>query len=291
MRFSIVTPVRDGLPHLPRCVGSVRGQRGVALEHIMWDGGSTDGSLAWARAQPDLCVHSEPDQGMYDAVNKGWAAARGDILSWLNSDEQYLPGALATVEAHFRRHPEVEAVFGDALVVDRNGDPVAARREIPLRAAYVRNGFLYALSCTLFFRRTLQERGWLTFDPSFRLAGDADLVLGLLERGVRFAHVSRYLALFGVSGSNLSMGNSAGWAQEVARFRRRHGAHGASWIRRAILLGRYVERLFAGCYRAVDVAYDFSLDEGPTYRRVAAERLRGRFTYDRFVQERKERRQ
>ena len=205
MLFSIATPTFNCLSQLKSCVGSVRRQQGVEVEHLVQDGGSTDGTPAWLAAQTGLKAVSERDAGMYDAINRAWARGRGDVFAWLNADEQYLPGTLAHVASVFDQHPEIDMLFGDTLIVNHDGRLLAARREIPLRAWYVKNGFLYALSCSLFFRSRLVQKGWLKFDTSYRLAGDFDLMLRLLAQGARCRHVSRYYALFGITGDNLSM--------------------------------------------------------------------------------------
>lgn len=131
--FSIATPTRNSLDRLRRCVGSVRGQRGVTLEHLVHDARSEDGTPAWLAAQAGLLGISEADGGMYDAINRAWARSTGKFLSWLNSDEQYLLGTLAKVEAFFDAHPDVDVVFGNYIVADAQGRPVALRREIPFR--------------------------------------------------------------------------------------------------------------------------------------------------------------
>ena len=87
MKFSIVTPVMNGMPQIRRCVGSVRGQKEAGCEHIIQDGGSSDGTVEWLKTQPHLRVCAEADMGMYDAINRGWSRAAGEVLSWLNADE------------------------------------------------------------------------------------------------------------------------------------------------------------------------------------------------------------
>lgn len=138
MKFSIVTPSLNDLPRLRLCVGSVRGQTGER-EHIVQDACSVDGTAQWLAAQPDINSVSEHDTGMYDAINRGWRRSQGDILSWLNSDEQYLPGTLATVASFFEAYPKVDFVYGHALVVDGDGALLAARREIRLSRTYIAN--------------------------------------------------------------------------------------------------------------------------------------------------------
>jgi glycosyltransferase involved in cell wall biosynthesis len=273
--FSVATPAFQALEQLGRCVGSVRGQREVAVEHIVQDAASTDGTPAWLEAQPDLLWRSESDRGMYDAIERAWARANGDVLSWLNADEQYLPGTLRTIERIFEERPEIDILFGDYIVVDRDGLPIAQRREIPFRKPYVVNGFLNTASCTLFFRRRLYEQGLLKFDTSLRYAADADLMIRLHDRGVRAWHVPQYLSLFGIDGTNLSTHPAR--RIEADTLRRMHGALPHPLLRSALMLGRTVERAALGSYRRSVVQYRYAADATPTYLKVTSGRLGSRY--------------
>lgn len=282
MQFAIATPVYNGMPHLPACVGSVRGQdAAIDRIHLVQDGGSTDGSRDWLASAEGVAAVMEKDAGMYDAINRAWSRADADVYSWLNSDEQYLPGTLAAVRDAFTRHPDIDIVFGNAIIVDPAGNPLAARREIPLRAWYVTNTFLYALSCTIFFRGRLRTSGDLAFDTTYRVAGDLELILRLLRRGARCLHLPRYLSLFGVDGRNLSL--SEGMAREGEVIQRAFGAYRARPLRRAVHALRCLERAARGCYATDTVSYAFALDATPTYRTVDRVPLGFRFTYDRAL--------
>jgi len=274
--FSVATPAFQALATLRRCVGSVRGQRDVALEHIVQDAASSDGTSAWLQAQPDLSWRSESDRGMYDAIERAWDRSSGQVLSWLNADEQYLPGTLRTIERMFDERPEVDVLFGDYIVVDKDGLPIAQRREIPFRKAYVVNGFLNTASCTLFFRRRLYERGLLKFDTSLRYAADADLMIRLHDRGVRACHVPKYLSLFGIDGSNLSTHPAR--LLEADTLRRTHGALPHPMLRSALMIGRSLERAAMGAYRPRVVEYCYATDATPTYLKVTSGRLGSRYT-------------
>src|SRR5438045_1743636 len=116
-QFSIVTPSFRNSEWLRLCVPSVADQA-TALEHIVQDAGSDDGTLDWLPGDTRVRAYIEKDAGMYDAVNRGLKHAQGDILAYLNCDEQYLPGALDKVRTFFDAHPEVQIVFGDVVVVD-----------------------------------------------------------------------------------------------------------------------------------------------------------------------------
>src|SRR6266446_4518865 len=110
---SVVTPSLNMVGYLERCVASVADQEGVRAEHLVMDGGSRDGTVAWLAAQPSLVSEIRRDNGMYDAVNRGFRRARGRIIAHLNCDEQYLPGTLATAIKYFDTHPNVDVLFGN----------------------------------------------------------------------------------------------------------------------------------------------------------------------------------
>jgi glycosyltransferase involved in cell wall biosynthesis len=274
LSFSVVTAVRNGMPQLRRCVGSVRGQDGVSVEHVVQDGLSMDGTGEWLASQTDLAVTSESDRGMYDAINRAWRRSHGDVLSWLNADEQYLPGTLAAVQETFQSRPELDIVFGDALIVDPSGALIAARREVPLRRAYVAGSFLYALSCATFFRRSLLDRGDLVFNADRRIAGDAELLLSLLAKGYRAGHLRRYLALFTIDGSNLSLSPDA--QRECVEVRGRGAGRVPSLLASS---ARRAEKAVRGCYARRPVSYVWAADERPTYREFSYDRAPTRFEW------------
>lgn len=280
MRCSIITPSFRQPDFLKSCLASVVDQTGVEVEHIVQDNLSGADVAAVCSAHPGIVrLVQEKDRGMYDAINRGWEKATGDILSWLNCDEQYLPGTLARATKFFEQHPDVDAVFGDTLIVDREWRPLVARREIPLRATYVRNGFLYALSCSTFFRRRVWDEGVLRLDEKYRYAADLDLILRLLETGRFVAHLDAYLGLFCVHGGNLSVEKAADMEEEVETIRRRHGALPRAF-RPAIRLLRVVEKTLNGCYRVDTVSFDAMAGAPPAIRHVGPCRVGWRFTYD-----------
>lgn len=270
-QFSIVTPTYNCLTKLKSCIGSVRGQQHASYQHIIQDGASTDGTIEWLQAQKDLETYSEHDGGMYDAINRGWSRASGEILCWLNSDEQYLPGTLEAVYKIFSRHPEVDFVRGHYIVVDNQGMPIAARREIRLSKVYISNTFLNTASCTLFFRRSLWDEGIIQLDDRYRYAADMDMVLRLIIAGKRDFYMNRYLSLFGIDGSNLSC--HPAMLDETSDLQTRYGGFRLAALRSAVKCCRNIERLISGSYRRASIAYDYADDDIPTYRRVAAQSI------------------
>ncbi|MEM2293079.1 MAG: glycosyltransferase family 2 protein [Candidatus Bathyarchaeia archaeon] len=206
--ISVITPSLNMLSYLKRCHASVADQQGVTVEHIIMDGGSTDGTVEWLRENPQVIGVVQKDNGMYDAINKGLSLARGNIISYLNCDEQYLPGALSFVKKYMERHPEVDILFGDFLVVRPDGSLVCFRKGYPLRWFYIFSSYLYAFSCAMFFRRRLFDDG-LRFNEQFKDIGDADFVVRALRSGYKAAYVRRYLAVFTMTGINKSASSEA----------------------------------------------------------------------------------
>lgn len=232
------------LPYLKRCVRSVADQR-EDVQHLVMDGGSIDGTVEWLRGQPGVRAQSERDRGMYDALNKGLALARGEIVSYLNCDEQYLPGALAAVKEHFAANPAADVVFGDALLIAPDGGLLAFRKGYRPRWPYIVASHLYVLSCTMFFRRRIVDSGF-RFDDTLRDVADADFVVRLLRAGYRADHMRRYLAAFTMTGANMSAGANA--QREIARAR----DAAPSWVRALrgpINAARMTEKVVSGAYR------------------------------------------
>lgn len=124
MKFSIVTPVFNGMRWLPECVESVAAQRAdVDVEHLVLDGGSTDGSRDWLRDNGALGFTAvfEPDSGQTDALIRGFARASGDVFGWLNADDLLEAGALRRVASVFETDPDLVLVGGCCLLIDEAG--------------------------------------------------------------------------------------------------------------------------------------------------------------------------
>ncbi len=206
--FSIITPSFNMLSYLKRCHASVVDQKVDAFEHIVVDAESNDGTVAWLREKTDVRSLIEPDDGMYDAVNKGLKIAKGQFVSYLNCDEQYLPGTLDYMKQFFNANPDVDVVFGDALLIRPDGSFIAYRKGYPPRWPYIATSHLYVLTCTMFLRRRVIESGYL-FDTDFKVVGDFDFVLRLLRDGFKTVHLKRYLSVFTLTGSNLSYDEKA----------------------------------------------------------------------------------
>jgi glycosyltransferase involved in cell wall biosynthesis len=181
---SIITPSYNQAPYLEETIKSVIAQDYAPLEYIIVDGGSMDGSREIILRYADRLAWwvSEPDRGQTDAINKGFARAQGEIFAWLNSDDTYLPGAIAGAVTYLQEHPEAGMVYGDANLVDEQGQVLgkfpAAQTDYPR----LRRGYVHIPQQAAFFRASLwRQVGPL--DPTFYFAMDYDL-------WVRLAHIS-----------------------------------------------------------------------------------------------------
>ena len=204
---SIITPSRNMLNWLKLCHRSVADQRDVTCEHIVQDAQSTDGTVDWLKGRPDILWNSESDSGMYDAVNKGLLKAKGDILAYLNCDEQYLPGTLKAVLDFFKANPHVEILFGDVVVVNDRGEYICSREVLLPEIRHTVVSHLNTMSCAMFFRRSLIERN-LMFDPAYKNIGDTEWIARLLDNNVVMAGISRFLSAFTETGVNWGMDRS-----------------------------------------------------------------------------------
>jgi glycosyltransferase involved in cell wall biosynthesis len=194
--ISIVTPSLDQAAYLADAVDSVTSQSHAALEHLVVDGASADGTVDYLRTRPEVDWTSEPDDGQSDALNQGFQRARGDIIGWLNADDRYRPGALATVARHFADHPRTDVLYGDINWIDRQGVAFEHRPSLDYDRFSLRYLHWLAIpSAATFFRSDIVHAGHV-IDPSYRYAMDYEFFLRLANRGYRFDHVTATLADF-----------------------------------------------------------------------------------------------
>jgi hypothetical protein len=187
--ISILTPVLNRIDLLGGALDSVRRARGVPSEHLVIDGGSTDGTLSLLRSRPGIRLIEAPGTGIYDALNLGLRAACGDIICQLNSDDLLPAGALeAVAEADAGAGRGADAVrgravfFADDAAQNASAATLSAEFPVPLRPRDVALG-APAINA-LFVRRRLYDRvGY--FDPRFRLAADREWLLRAFAAGMR----------------------------------------------------------------------------------------------------------
>lgn len=209
--ISVVTASWNCVNTIDDCLRSVAAQTWPVLEHVVIDGGSTDGTvqlLEKHHLQIGVLV-SEPDKGIYDALNKGIARASGDVIGFLHADDLYAhSGVLATI-AHVFEDPSVCAVYGDLQYVRKEDTTQVVRHwaSRPFESPMLRQGWMPPHP-TLYVRREWYERIG-GFDTNYRIAADYFSVLQLFSQpGFKAVHIPEVLVKMRVGGaSNRSLKN------------------------------------------------------------------------------------
>jgi glycosyltransferase involved in cell wall biosynthesis len=245
-------------------VASVADQQGVDAEHIVQDAQSDDGTLDWLTQDPRVRAYVEKDKGMYDAVNRGLRRAHGELLAYINCDEQYLPGALEKVRDFFVRHPDVDVVFGDCVIVTANGGYLCDRRVLAPQFLHTRLSCnLSFLTAATFLRRRVIDEYKLLFNPDLRDVGDGEWALRLIKAGLRMAVLPEFLSVFTETGQNMNLGANA--AKEKQQF----VASAPRWARFLVpllVMHFRLRRWRAGHYRCKPHDYAIYTIENPERR-------------------------
>ncbi len=193
--MSVVTPSLNQGRFLREALLSVWGQDYPNLEHIVIDGGSSDGTLDLLREFESLYPlrwRSETDRGQSHALNKGFGSARGHILGWLNADDTYLPGAIASAVEAFTADPRIEWVHGLGYAIDEHGWVIRELKPGRIRLKDLTLGGMLLVQPTLFFLRSAFERT-TGFDEDIHTTMDEAFCLQLAVRS-EGAYIERHLA-------------------------------------------------------------------------------------------------
>ena len=266
MKFSIITPSFRNSGWLKLCIASVADQQGVTVEHLVQDSCSDDGTQDWLPCDPRVQAVIEKDQGMYDAVNRGYQRATGDILAYLNCDEQYLPGALAAVEKFFLANPDIEVLLAGSIVTDGEGKYLCHRHSMVPDARQIWFRFP-VLTRGIFIRRQVIAQRGIFFDTKWRDLGDFHWVLALMHNQVPMAVSDEFTSVFADSGENMNLKPNA--VREMVETR----AMIPAWMRPLKplwILGHRVRRLIHGHFNLRATCYAIYTKASPD-RRVTIE--------------------
>jgi glycosyltransferase involved in cell wall biosynthesis len=230
--LSVITPSLNSARYLGETLDSVSALT-VPHEHVVVDGGSTDGTieLLEGRDDPALVWSSGPDGGQTQAVNLGFDRARGDLLAWLNADDAYVPENVDAAIGLLREDPDLDAVFGFMEIVDESG---AARRRYRCGPFSWRRYLYfgeYLPTPTLIFRRSLVDReGGL--DEGYADAADYDFYLRIL-RGASVRRVKEPLVRFRYHDASKTGSNVGVQRREALAVRLRYARVGPErWLMR-----------------------------------------------------------
>ncbi|HWV98667.1 MAG TPA: glycosyltransferase [Candidatus Acidoferrum sp.] len=262
MKFSIITPSFRSSEWLKLCIASVADQQGASFEHIVQDSCSDDGTQEWLPREPRVRAFIEKDSGMYDAVNRGLRRASGEIMAYLNCDEQYLPGALAAVGDVFQRRPELDIVLADTVVTDSDGGFICCRKSlVPWRLmAWT---FVPTITSSIFFHRRVLDQFNLFFDARWRDLGDVTWMQEALQLRLRMALFRRYTSTFADTGENMNLKPNA--VREKQRWVRM-GPWWARWFSWALLQAHRMRAASHGLYWEKPFAYSVYTRQNPGRR-------------------------
>jgi glycosyltransferase involved in cell wall biosynthesis len=275
LRISIVTPSYKQIDYLKNCAASVADQAGdFKVEHLIQDGESGPEFEQWAAQQGTAVCVSEKDDGMYDAINRGFRKATGDIIAWLNCDEQYLPGTLQRVADFFNANPDIDILFGDVVLVDEKMTPLAYRMAIKPDSLHIRNAHLSTFSAATFVRRRVLEDGHF-LQSRWKTIADAVWIEELLEAGYQAAVMNEPMAVFCMLGSNL--GQSETHFHERKNWEIERGQI-SWWNRKLIIINHRLKKLLKGAYYVRNAPISV-FTEGSNYRTTMTGTLSGRWNY------------
>ena len=212
--ISVVTVVRNGAAHLEQTILSVLGQSYDNVEYLVVDGGSTDGTVDILRRYQDRLDYwvSEPDHGIYDAMNKGLQLAGGELIGLLNADDFYQPGALEMVAQAYCSEGTHGIYYGDNIVLQEDL-ALIYRSHATLRY------WLGMPMChqAMFVHQDLYERLG-GYNTRYRFAADYEFLLRAIAANVAFVHVQGYLVSYRNTGlTSVHYASSLGEAKRINR--------------------------------------------------------------------------
>jgi glycosyltransferase involved in cell wall biosynthesis len=230
MKVSIVTPSYNQGQFIERTLRSVAGQTGAEIEHVVFDGGSTDNTVEiLKRFSPSVRWVSEKDKGQTDAVNKGIRAADGEIIGWLNSDDIYYPDAIARIVAFFEANPGIDVVYGMADHIDLEDRAFEAYPTEPWDFERLKETCFICQPALFFRRRVVERHGML--DESLNYCMDYEYWLRLGKAGMRFGYLEEKLAGSRLYADNKTLGARIKVHKEINdMFKKRFGRVPDRWL-------------------------------------------------------------
>lgn len=201
---SIITPTLNAASFIEKCIDSVDSQLGVHVQHIIVDGGSTDGTIESVKRR-SVTVLSLPGSSIYEAINYGISHAQGPLLGFLNADDAYTSEtALARIVEAFSVSGNKGIVYGNCLFVDAQGKTryrLNTPRQISSTFARLR---VFNISHPSWYIDAHTMKAMGGYDTKLRFVSDCDLIIRAIERGVRFTHINFDVARFTLHSSNAS---------------------------------------------------------------------------------------
>lgn len=229
MNFTVITPVLNGGPLLRDCIESVRREcsSGEKVNHIILDGGSTDGSVALARSMHARVIE-RPDLSLYERLNLGFSEAADGLVTFIGADDLLVEGCVLRVKAAYYNTGR-RWVAGAARWIDKNGRSLAVLRPILSTATSEQHAAvghpLIHISATWIEKSFHHEVGG--FDPEYRIAAEYDFTTRALAVAP-FARLTDVISAWRLTGDNLSLVNRGRQEEEYLAVSRAHGPRNAA---------------------------------------------------------------
>lgn len=204
MKISVITVAYNSVKTIVDTLDAVAMQAHPDIEHLVIDGASQDGTLEIVRSHrnPQIRLISEPDKGIYDAMNKGLAQATGEVVGFLNSDDFYTDAAVLAKIANAFQDPEVDACYADLVYVSQDKSRVLRYwKSKPFTKRDFAKGWCPAHPTFYVRKSVIESLGY--FDKSYKLAADVELMMRYLERGeVRAAYIPHVFVRMRLGGAS-----------------------------------------------------------------------------------------
>jgi len=208
LKISIVTPSFNSAKFIEDCIQSVLNQNYPNFEHMIIDGGSTDGTQEILKKYPHLSWISESDRGQSDALNKGFNLARGDIIGWLNSDDYFLENAFLSFNNSYECNKNGDYYYGDYFIVDYLGNPIRLVRPIRYDFKIILHYGPFIPSSGSFFKKDLILEGF-QLDVNHHYNMDRKFLLDLGYAEKKIIYINKPLSCFRVHQYNVSNPSSS----------------------------------------------------------------------------------
>lgn len=202
MLISVITPTFNNCNFLKANIESLLTQSNKNYEHIVVDGASNDGTTELLRNYSTIKWISEPDNGMYDAINKGITMASGDIFAYLNADDRYYPYTLEIVAEIFKKYPNIDFIYGYCTYIDENEKILYTFRALPWIPQLVKKSRYTWAQQSCFWKREIHEKIGL-LDDTLKYLADRDFFERIIRHGFNGKLLQKRLAKFMVRKASL----------------------------------------------------------------------------------------
>jgi glycosyltransferase involved in cell wall biosynthesis len=248
MRVSIITVCYNRKETIEKSIASVLGQDYPNIEYIVIDGASTDGTKEIIEIYSNAISKyiSEPDQGMYDAINKGLHLATGDIIGLMHSDDEFYDQyVVSKIVKAFEKSPNSDAVYGDGIYVSNDDAQKTIRNRIGGAFDFkkIKSGWL-PLHPTVYIKRPIIEKyGYYNLD--FTIASDTEFLLRyLFQHKINISYLNQYVVKMRMGGMSTSYKRAFQVLQEDYRIYKYHGisAFKTVFLKKLLALLQYVRK-------------------------------------------------